>query len=99
METWVWEYVDRDGAVLFTERYGSLCEVKAIIDECFSDYRFEEIERRGIWGTAVAVYGHEGYRNSRHWIYRLGPDGFAQVRGPVVIRRRPRSVLPAWRSP
>jgi hypothetical protein len=90
---WVWEYRNAfTEGLRIEESFESLEELKAKIDGCFSDYRFEEVERDGVWGTAILVSRYGGDWNSGHWIYRDPPV----LARPVCPRRpRPRA---AWRG-
>lgn len=70
---WIWEYSSLDGIDVYTaDEFPDLATVKAAVDASFADYVWEEVERRGIRGTAILVGGHSGgrYVDLGNWVYR-----------------------------
>lgn len=68
---WIWEYSTRDGSTVYdATEHPDLQELKKLIDDCFADYVYEEVERRGIRGTSVLVNHYGRYVDTGHWIYR-----------------------------
>lgn len=71
-EVWVWEYGTRDGRTVHNAtEYWELPALKAAVDASFTDYAWEEVERRGIRGTSVLVKtSGRRYEDTGHWVYR-----------------------------
>ncbi|ACU71895.1 hypothetical protein Caci_2986 [Catenulispora acidiphila DSM 44928] len=68
---WVWEYSTLDGATVYdTEVFWDLESLKKAVDVCFSDYTWEEVERRKIRGTSILVNRNGRYVDTGHWAYR-----------------------------
>lgn len=69
---WIWEYAHLDGSDLITvmAKKDDLAELKRLIAKSFSDYTWEEVERRGIYGTSVLVKRNGRYVDTGHWVYR-----------------------------
>lgn len=73
---WVWEYGTRDGATVYdTTVFWDLPALKKAVDASFADYTWEEVERRGIYGTSVLVKRNGGYVDTGHWVYRRPAAG------------------------
>lgn len=70
-DVWVWEYSTLDGGTVYdTTEYPDLAAVKTAVAASFSDYTWEEVERRGIRGTSVLVKQSSGrYVDTGHWVY------------------------------
>jgi len=70
-EVWVWEYSSLNGITVYSAtEYADLAAAKAAVDASFSDYTWEEVERRGIRGTSVLVKQNGRYVDTGHWVYR-----------------------------
>lgn len=68
---WVWEYGTLDGVTVYdTEVFWDLGSLKKAVDASFSDYVWEEVERRGMYGTSVLVNRNGRYVDTGHWVYR-----------------------------
>lgn len=68
---WIWEYSTPDGATVYdVTEYWDLDALKAAVDASFSDYTWEEVERRGIRGTSVLVKRNGRYVDTGHWVHR-----------------------------
>lgn len=68
---WVWEYSTLDGATVYdTEVFWDLESLKKAVDASFADYTWEEVERRGVYGTSVLVNRNGRYVDTGHWAYR-----------------------------
>lgn len=71
---WIWEFSTLDGATVYdTTEYWDLGALKAAVDASFDDYTWEEVARRGIFGTSVLVNRGGRYVDTGHWVYRR-PD-------------------------
>lgn len=68
---WVWEYSTLDGATVYdTEVFWDLPALKKAVHVSFDDYVWEEVARRGIYGTSVLVKRGGRYVDTGHWAYR-----------------------------
>lgn len=68
---WIWEFSTLDGATVYdTTEYWDLDALKAAVDASFTDYTWEEVERRGIFGTSVLVEQGGRWVDTGHWVYR-----------------------------
>jgi hypothetical protein len=74
-DVWIWEYGTRDGSTVHTaDEFPTLDELKKTVADCFTDYTWEEVERRGIRGTSILVNQYGRYKDTGHWVYRK-PQG------------------------
>ena len=97
METvWVWEFLSKEtGNVLLQDVFDEVDgvqDMKEIVAMCFSDFQWEEVQRRGINGAVVLVNRNGRYEDTGHWVFSW-PQPLAK---PV----RPRRQHPAatWRG-
>lgn len=69
---WIWEYGSPDGITVYnTTEFDTLNDLKKAVAASFSDYTWEEVERRGIRGTSILVgNGRGGYEDLGNWAYR-----------------------------
>lgn len=67
---WVWEYSTLDGATVYdTTVFWDLESLKKAVHASFEDYTWDEVERRGIYGTLVLVKRNGQYVDTGHWVY------------------------------
>lgn len=68
---WIWEYGPTDGIGEHdATEYSDLAVLKKDVEASFADYTWEEVERRGIYGTSVLVKQNGRYTDTGHWVYR-----------------------------
>ena len=92
---WVWEFLSKEtGSVLLQDVFDELEgveELKALVGSCFSDFQWEEIQRRGIRGSVILVNRNGRYEDTGHWVFPW-PQPLARP----VLPRSPRTKA-AWR--
>lgn len=68
---WIWEYSTLDGATVYDATvFWDLPALKKSVHASFEDYVWEEVERRGMYGTSVLVKRNGRYVDTGHWVYR-----------------------------
>lgn len=73
---WVWEYSTLDGATVYdTEVFWDLESLKKAVHASFADYVWEEVARRGMYGTSMLVKRNGRYVDTGHWVYRKPEAG------------------------
>jgi len=69
-DVWVWEYSTPDGRIVHATEFPTRDDLDRAVGDCFTDYTWEDVERRGIRGSAIFMSHYGRHEDTGHWVYR-----------------------------